>query len=218
DRYRYFMRRAAENVKEHPGFYLRTVGHAVWEYANTFGPRSRNAPRYANWYSRASEAQSVLGIYLVSLIVAAWLLQGERRLSAPSLTFLITSLGLFFFYRILPVWLTFVPVLVGIVFSWRSKHEISALVMLGSLVLSVLGSAIFANPVLFRAVLMTDWLFLLYLVAAIWFPAEILARRVAGNPEPVWAFRTGNVVEDSPFQDTLSSLCRRVLVFSLVAL
>ncbi|HEV3098114.1 MAG TPA: glycosyltransferase family 39 protein [Candidatus Udaeobacter sp.] len=218
DRYRYFMRRAAENVKEHPGFYLGTVGHAVWEYANTFGPRSRNAPRYANWYSRASEAQSVLGIYLVSLIVVAWLLQGERRLSAPSFTFLITSLGLFLFYRVLPVWLTFVPVLVGIVFSWRSKHEISALVMLGTLVLSVLGSAIFANPVLFRAVLMTDWLFLLYLVAAIWFPAEILARRVAGNPEPVWAFRTGNVVEDSPFQDTLSSLCRRALVFSLVAL
>src|SRR4029077_12997030 len=28
----------------------------------------------------------------------------------------------------------------------------------------------------------------------------------------------GNVVEDSPFQDTLSSLCRRALVFSLVAL
>jgi len=113
--------RAAENLKEHPGFYLRTVGSALWEYANTFGPRSRTAPQYKNWYSRASEGQSVLGIYLVSLIVAAWLLQNERRLSAPSLALLIALLGLFLFYRILPVWLTFVPVIVGIVFSWRSK-------------------------------------------------------------------------------------------------
>lgn len=218
DRYRYFMRRAAENVKEHPGFYFRTVGDSLWEYANTFGHRSRTAPRYAEWYSRASEGQSILGILLVGLIVAAWLLQNERRLSVPSLTFLFASLGLFLFYYILPVWLTFVPLLVGIVFSWRSKHEISALIMLGSLVLSVLGSAIFANPVLFRAILMTDWLFLLYLVAAIWFPADMLARRVAGGSEPVWAVRTGDVVENSPFQNTLSFLCRRALVFSLVAL
>jgi len=224
DRYRYFMRRSVENVKEHPGFYLRTVGHALWEYANTFGPRSRAAPRHANLYdrrqreySRASEGQSVLGIYLVSLIVAAWLLRIERPLSAPSLAFLFASLGLFLFYRILPVWMTFVPVLVGIVFSWRSKHGIPALIMLGSLILSVLGSAIFANPVLFRAILMTDWLFLLYLVAAIWFPAETVARRVAGSPEPFWAVRTGDVVENSPFQDTLSFLCRRALIFLLVA-
>ena len=43
DRYRYFIDRAVQNAKTNPGFYLRNVGAALWEYVNTFGPRSRAA-------------------------------------------------------------------------------------------------------------------------------------------------------------------------------
>jgi len=218
DRYHYFMHRAGENVKSDPGFYLGNVGRALWDYANTFSLRSRTAMQYAARYSNAIQSQRVLLIYVAVLIILSWLLRNEKSFVAPALTFLLGSLGLLLFYCILPVWLTFVPVLVGIVFSWRSKHGIPALIMLGSLVLAVLGSAIFANPVLFRTVLMTDWLFLLYFLAGIWFPAEILARQIAEGREPGSSDRAGAVEENSPFQDTLSFLCRRALVFFLVAL
>ena len=217
-RYSYFINRAGENVKSDPGFYLGNVSRALWDYANTFGYRSRTAMPYASRYSNASQSQGVLLVYVTVLIIASWLLRNESPFGTPALAFLLGSLGLLLFYRVLPVWLTFVPVMVGIVFSWRSKHGIPALVMLGSLVLTVLGSAIFANPVLFRTILMTDWLFVLYFVAAIWFPAEILACRIAYSPEPLWAARSGDVEEMSPFQDTLFSLCRQALVFFLVAL
>ena len=55
------------------------------------------------------------------------------------------------------------------------------LILSGTLAATVLGSAIFINPVLFRAILMTDWLFVLYFLAAVWFPAETLSRRLAGE-------------------------------------
>jgi cobalamin biosynthesis protein CobD/CbiB len=91
------------------------------------------------------------------------------------------SIGLVVLYQTLPPWAAFVPVLSGVVFTWRAGRRMPNLILAGSLVAAVLGSAIFANPVLFRAILMTDWLFVLYFLAAVWFPAETLSRRLAGE-------------------------------------
>src|SRR5436853_1563480 len=161
DRYRYFIDRSVENVKTNPRFYLRNVGAALWEYANTFGPRSRAANRYQDWFSSAAQGQRVLLFYLLAFTLLMWLLRRDSPFAPSSLLFLLISIGLVVLYRILPSWATFVPVVSGFVFTWMAGRRMPNLILAGTLVAAVLGSAVFANSVLFRAILMTDWLFLL---------------------------------------------------------
>jgi hypothetical protein len=59
---------------------------------------------------------------------------------------------------------------------------------------------------------MTDWLFLFFLLAAIWFPAEIAARKLARS-EPVSFAGEGEM--ESVFQRALSLLSLRVLMVFL---
>jgi hypothetical protein len=216
DRYRFFIDRAVENVKTNPRFYLRNVGEALWEYANTFGPRSRATARYHNWFSSAAQGQRVLLVYLLLFTFLVWLLRRDKPFSPSNLVFLLISIGLIVLYRRLPPWATFVPVMLGIVFTWGPGRRIPNLILLGSLVAAALASAIFSNPALFRTILMTDWLFVLYFLAAAWFPAERLSRRLAGNPElarNAWAEKT----ENSSFQNALSLLSYRSCVFLAIA-
>ena len=208
DRYRYFIDRSVENVKTNPRFYLRNVGAALWEYANTFGPRSRAANRYQDWFSSAAQGQRVLLFYFLAFTFLTWLLRRDRPFAPSNLLFLLMSIGLVVLYRILPPWATFVPVLSGVVFAWVAGRRMPNLILAGTLVAAVLGSAIFANPVLFRAILMTDWLFVLYFLAAVWFPAEILSRRLAGEPEQAGAVGPEDG-EPSSFQAALSLISRR---------
>ena len=55
------------------------------------------------------------------------------------------------------------------------------LILAGTLAAAVLGSAIFANPVLFRTILMTDWLFVLYFIAAVLVPCRDLIEAACGR-------------------------------------
>ena len=215
DRYRYFIDRAVENVKTNPGFYVRNVGAAVWEYANTFGPRSRATSRYANRFSSADQGQRVFLFYLLAFTFLVWLLQRDRPFARSNLLFLLISIGLVVLYQILPPWATFVPLLSGVVFSWAAGRRMPNLILAATLAAAVLGSAIFANPVLFRAILMTDWLFVLYFLAAVWFPAETLSRRLAGEPERAGAARTEED-ETSSFQNALSLLSRQFCLLLVI--
>ena len=215
DRYRYFIDRAVQNVKTNPGFYLRNVGAALWEYANTFGPRSRATNRYANWFSSAGQGQRVLLLYLLAFTFLVWLLRRNRPFAPSNLLFLLISIGLVVLYQSLPPWATFVPVLSGIVFAWRPGRRMPNLILSGTLAATVLGSAIFTNPVLFRAILMTDWLFVLYFIAAVWFPAETLSRRLAGETEQAGVTGTEED-ETSSFQNSLSLLSRRLCLFLVI--
>jgi len=215
DRYRYFTDRAVENVKTNPRFYLRNVGAAFWEYANTFGPRSRAVNWYQDWFSSAGQGQRVLLFYLPALTLLMWLLRRDSPFAPSNLLFLLISIGLVVLYRVLPSWATFVPVVSGFVFTWMAGRRMPNLILAGTLVAAVLGSAVFANPVLFRAILMTDWLFLLYLLAAIWFPAESLSRRLAGEPQQGSAAGTEDD-EPSSFQTALSLLSRRSCQFLVI--
>ena len=179
DRYRYFIDRAVENVKTNPRFYLRNVGAALWEYANMFGPLKRAQTGNEKWFSSAAQGQRVFLFYLLAFTLLVWLLRRDRPFAPSNLLFLLISIGLVVLYQILPPWATFVPVLSGVVFTWRAGRRMPNLILAGSLVAAVLGSAIFANPALFRAILMTDWLFVLYFLAAVWFPSDNLT---AGLP------------------------------------
>src|SRR5881227_1905704 len=70
DRYRYFMRRAGENMRRNSGFYLHSVGASLWEYANTFNSDSRASPRYAEAFSSAAEAQRAFLCFMVVLLIS----------------------------------------------------------------------------------------------------------------------------------------------------
>jgi len=219
DRYRYFIDRAVENVKTNPGFYLRNVGAALWEYANTFGPRSRTAGRYVEGFSRAAEGQRVLLGFVVVFTALVWLLRRDSLFAPSNLLFLLISIGLVVLYQSLPSWATFVPVLSGIVFAWRTGRRMPNLILAGSLAAAVFGSAIFANPILFRAILMTDWLFALYFLAAVWFPAEMLSRWLAGGSEQA-VVTVEEYDKNTSFQNALSLFSRRsclVIAFGTLA-
>jgi hypothetical protein len=84
--------------------------------------------------------------------------------------------------------------------------------------MAVVGSAIFANTTLFRTILMTDWLFLLYFLAAVSFPAEALATRVAVVSETVWARPAGEAEENTQFQNALSLFSLRAIWLVLIVL
>ena len=211
DRYRYFIDRSVENVKANPGSYLRNVGTALWEYANTFGRRSRTANAYGNPFSSAVEGQRLLLIYLILFTFGMWLLWKDRPFAPSNLVFLVSSIVLVVFYQLLPVWATFVPLLVGIVVSWQAGHRRLLLILSGSLATAVLGSAVFANPVLYRTILMTDWLFLFFFLAAVWFPAQTASRKFAGHESLMFA--DGQEEEKlSPFQKALSLFSLRFLI------
>src|SRR5205814_4702773 len=110
DRYRYFMGRSMENIRQYPGFYLRNLGASLWEYANTFSHRSRKSPRYAEVNSPARETQRVLLVSLTLLTLIAWLLRKEPVLARSSLLFVVVSFSILLLYRIFPVWLEFLPI------------------------------------------------------------------------------------------------------------
>ena len=216
DRYRYFIDRAVENVKTNPGFYIRNVGAALWEYANTFGPRSRATNRYLELiFTVPLRARRFFWLYMLVFTFLVWLLRRNRPFAPSNLLFLLISIGLIVLYQSLPPWATFVPVLSGIVFTWRPGRRMPNLILSGTLAAAVLGSAIFTNPVLFRAILMTDWLFVLYFIAAVWFPAETLSRRLAGETEQAGVTRTEED-ETSSFQNGLSLLSRRLCLFLVI--
>ena len=218
DRYRYFIHRAKENLRNDPGFYLRNVGGALWEYANTFSPRSRATNRYAERFSNANKSQTVFLICLLVLLILLWLLREGRPLARDNLVFLLVSVGLLLLYRSLPAWLAFLPIGVGAVYFWRSGRTLTALIVLGSLVMAILGSVIFANPTLFRAILITDWLFILFFLAAILFPAEATAKQFGIRSKSAWFNCAGELNENNDwtsFQHALARRARHTIWFAL---
>jgi 4-amino-4-deoxy-L-arabinose transferase-like glycosyltransferase len=220
DRYRYFMHRAGENVIRNPGFYFRNVSASLWEYGNTFGFHNRASSRYLESYSEARKSQRLLFVYLLSLIVFIWVLRREKPFARSSLLYLFASLGLFLCFLILPVWLAFIPIFGGVIFSWQAGRRLPALILFGSLVMSVIGSAAFANPTLFRSILMTDWLFLFYVLAALSFAAVSLSKRFAFMEDAFWSVPTDGSEPGTPFQSALhrSSLRAIKLVITLLVL
>jgi 4-amino-4-deoxy-L-arabinose transferase-like glycosyltransferase len=216
DHYRYFINRAVENVKANPGFYLSNVSLALWEYSNTFGIRSRKTTEYRNSFSSVVQGQNVLLVYLLVFTLVAGLLWKGPPLARHNLIFLLSAIGLILLYRSLPASVTFFPVLVGVICSLRAGSRLPVFILFGSLAAAVLGSAIFANPVLFRAILMTDWLFLFFFLAGIWFPAEIVSSKFAGKQSVSFSETVEEEKHPSPFQDGLASFSVRFLIVVLV--
>jgi Dolichyl-phosphate-mannose-protein mannosyltransferase len=207
DRYRYFIRRGEDNVKQNPGFYLRSVATSLWDYANTFNPSSRASTAYAEEFSSAAKAQRVFMLFMVVFLTGGWSVAANRPLTPLNLLWLVSAVGLTLVYLALPSWLAFAPIIAGFVFFCKAGRTSAGVVMFGTLAMAAVGSAMFANPTLFRAILMTDWLFMFYFLAAVWFPLEFLTRQSSRGSGTVFA---RDVEERSQFQATLSLLSHRL--------
>src|SRR5262249_37300414 len=132
--------------------------------------------------------------------------------------FLIAAIGLVFVYRILPSWLGFFPIVIGAASARRRDDPLPSFILFGGMITAVFGSIVFANPTLFRAILMTDWLFLLYLLAALYFPAEILSKRVAATAGLAWTAREIEADASSSGPGYFTVFSRRVVQIALLVL
>lgn len=211
DRYRYFIHKGLENIRGDPGFYFRNVAAALWQYANTFNPDSRASPHYAETLSQASRSQHILLVFMLLFLALVSLTLPGGPFSAPAISWLVSSIGLASVYYLLPRWLGCLPIIIGVVLSAkRERRWAAASVLVGSLSMAVVGSAIFANPTLFRSILMTDWLYLLYFLAAVWFPIESLASKKVVNVGGSWGQRYEQIAQKSSFQRALALHTQRI--------
>src|SRR5205809_7687240 len=118
------MRRAGENMRRNSGFYLRSVGASLWEYANTFNSNSRASLKYIEAFSSAAAAVRVLLYFTLLLLTSLALLRKEYPFSIPNLVWFLGVVSLSLIFYALPYWLGFVPVLGGVFLSWRRTRRL----------------------------------------------------------------------------------------------
>jgi hypothetical protein len=175
--YSFYMQKSIEQIRDNPGFYLSQTGRALWIYLNCFDRNYRAkgeefAPRQA--FSSHVEAQTLF-IFIVGamlLLAGLWKVKNDAFAGA---TFLAVSLVLIALWRILPPYGNFLILSAGFILglvSAKSRQNVSLLA--ASLLVTGIGGAIFNNAILYRAVLMTDWLFACFYLAAFFYTASAL--------------------------------------------
>ena len=183
------MRRAVESVKRDPGFYSGQVGVSLWNYAQiAFNPNSRASSDYEEDVSRAGSKSACSEVVFLAVFVAALTAQFARAQRCLSSTRFVwhgggaSPLGHGWYITSCHPGSGIVPISIGLVFFlWRAgRKELAAwkdvFKTCGAWSCQLLlAGAVFANAAIFFVLaLMTDWLFLFYFFAAIWFPVEVL--------------------------------------------
>jgi hypothetical protein len=179
-RYKYFMAESLKNIQRHPGFYAGQVSRSFWDFLNSFGLAARldkKAFAYRQW-NGLIEAQVLFFLILTALLLVAamraWISSG---LLASGLFGLISAVLLTAWY-FAPPYSGIIILVIGVATGfWRCRRDGVALLGL-SLVASGIGDAIFNNAILYRAVLMTDWIFSLFYLAAFYFGATLITNAV----------------------------------------
>jgi 4-amino-4-deoxy-L-arabinose transferase-like glycosyltransferase len=196
-RYQYFIAESVKNIQRDPAFYAGQVARSYWQYLNCFDFKARSNDRafaYRQW-TWLVEAQ-VLFVWITAglLIVGsvrAWVRSGMLAGSV----FLLISAVLFTAWRLSPPHAGIIILAVGMVTSFKYCRWRDVALLGWSLLGAGSGSALFNNAILYRAVLMTDWLFSLFYLAAFYFSVQIIANgllRVLRRPavSPVLETRT----------------------------
>jgi hypothetical protein len=173
-RYRYFVRRSLDNIVHYPDFYFQEIAHAYWRFLNSFDLELRRNPRifhYQQW-TRLVAGQIVFGWITGALLLTAGLRIVKRSGPFVGGAFLVVSCLLLLAGRFLPNSGSAI-LLLGIVsslFITRRYEKIGFLAL--SLAATGIGNALFNNAILYRAVLMTDWIFALFYLAAFYYCAH----------------------------------------------
>jgi hypothetical protein len=179
-RYQYFIAESVKNIQRDPAFYAGQVARSYCQYLNCFELKARSNDRafpYRQW-TWLVEAQ-VLFVWITAglLIVGsvrAWVRSGMLAGSV----FLLISAVLFTAWRLAPAHAGIVILAIGMVTSLMYCHWRDVALLSWSLLGAGLANALFNNSILYRAVLMTDWLFSLFYLAAFYFTATVIANVV----------------------------------------
>ena len=224
-RYRYFMDRSFKNIRTNPRFYAEQVSGSYWQFLNCFGVdvRRNNGKlfRYSVW-TRLVEAQILFAwagiILLMAAAVATWMRSGGQA----AVIFLIASMTIFLAWRLMPPHWAFAVLLLGIASSLFAGHWRSVTVLIWSLLITGLGDALFNNAILYRAVLMSDWLFAYFYFAAFLFVPAILTRiivRALDQTRVVFPFeRVSYVRAGSPYVSRFENRIKAGLKLAAIVL
>ena len=201
--YAFYMEGSRKHIRDNPGFYLRQTGAASWDYLNCFDLKHRTQSRefaFRNRFMAHPEAQVLFICAVGAMLVLTGLWKVRRDLVAGAI-FLFVSAVLIVLWRILPPFGNFLILSAGFIFGLRSgKSRQNVLLLAASLLVTGIGGAIFNNPALFRAVLMTDWLFAAFYLSAFFFAASALTSatlHVVGRSESSAAAPEETAMRDS---------------------
>lgn len=173
--YAFYMQKSVEHIRTNPAFYLRQTSAAFWDYLNCFDLTYRTQSKEfasRNRFTRNAEAQLLFIFTVAAMLLLVGLWKMKTDIAAGALFLLVSSI-LIVLWRILPSWGNFVILLAGFTHGLASgKSRGNVLLLALSLGVTGLAGAMFNNPALFRAVLMTDWLFASFYLAAFFYTAR----------------------------------------------
>ena len=175
-RYEYFIAESLKNIQRYSAFYAGQVSRSYWEFLNSFSLAARSnkdAFEYGQW-SGLVEAQVLFFLVLAALLlvvaIRTWISSGFLA----SGLFGLISVVLLTVWHFAPLYTGVIILVTGVATSLL-RCRWSGIALLGeSLAVSGLGNAIFNNAILYRAVLMTDWIFSLFYLGAFYFSATLI--------------------------------------------
>lgn len=242
-RYRYFMDKSFENLRANPRFYAEQVSRSYWQFLNCFNVEMRRNTKlfwYSGW-TQLVEAQTVFAWVAIIMLLAAAIGTWMRSGALAAAIFLTISMMVFLAWRFMPLHLGFViqiskhayyflwrpdwgigVLLFGIASSLLAGHWRSVGVLGWSLAITGLGDALFNNQILYRAALLSDWLFAYFYFAAFLLVPGILTRyivRALGQAPVIFPFERGSDVPGgSPFVSRLENRIKAGLKLAAIVL
>jgi hypothetical protein len=205
-RYNYFMSESLKNIRQYPSFYAGQISRSYWAFLNCFGFAARSDTRmfeYRQW-SGLVEAQILffllLSGFLFMLAMRLWICSG---ILAGGL-FALVSTALLATWHFAPIYAGAIILLLGLIMGlWRCQRRGIVLLAI-SLAVSGLSDAVFNNAILYRAVLMTDWIVSLFYLAAFCFSATLITEMILPKLGKDSAVSSTSVAQGSELQSVLS--------------
>jgi Dolichyl-phosphate-mannose-protein mannosyltransferase len=175
--YAFYMHGSVEHIRENAGFYFRQTSAALWDYLNCFDLDHRTKSKefaFRTHLTNNVEAQILFIFGVGAMLLFVGLRKIKNDLAAGAI-FLFVSVVLMLLWRLLPSYGNFLILSAGFVLGllWGKSKE-NVLLLAASLLITGVGGAIFNNPALYRTVLMTDWLFASFYLAAFFYAASSL--------------------------------------------
>jgi hypothetical protein len=183
-RYKYFIVESLKNIRRDPAFYAGQIARSYWQYLNCFDLKVRSNDRafiYRQW-TRLVEAQKLFLWITAGLLVVGGVWTWMRSGMLAGGLFLMISAALFTLWRLAPLYAGVFILAAGMATSFLQCRWRDIAVLSWSLASTGLGDALFNNAILYRAVLMTDWIFSLFYLAAFYFSATLITNAILRVP------------------------------------
>ena len=170
-RYRFFMAKGWDQLRQNPAFYFSQCGRAFWVSLNSFREDFRRTSRLFNYREWTRQVESMRFFFWVisALLLGATIYVWRRDGALAGAVSLLVSSAVLILWRIAPPSLNVLLLIIGVLGGcWFGSARRVAL-LAGTFIFSLIGIAMFNNAILYRGVLMTDWIFALFHLAAFYF-------------------------------------------------